>query len=150
MTKFAKRLSALALSGVMAVSEGAASIFGASAVQPFTSCKMYTDGEPAPMGMDDGCIADWSYDYSNQTLTIELQDYTYLLINGYITSISTEHDNYTDLIDGSIIELYFPIDPSEDTGILDAEVTFGGQLGTLIDIGLIPMDNPMDIQIVLE
>lgn len=141
-----KKLLSIVLAAIMVMALGVTA-FAAEAdttYPTYTSAVMYYNGEPAPKGMDTGCFESVSTDPTTGATTIVLKEYSYSIATGTIDSCVA---NGSELVsaDGSKIVI-----PASLGSSVEVTVTFGGSLATLINLGMIPMENPMTCTIVLS
>lgn len=140
--KHIKKVISIVLAAVMVMAMGVTGFAAETDTTGYTSAVIYYEGEPAPKGMDTGCFES-VYTNADGDTVIVLKSYTYLFVTGNIESCVTTGG--VELVkDGEIII------PAELGSSVEVSITFSGSLATMISMGMIPMDNPMNCTIVLS
>lgn len=145
MKKLFKKFAAIGMAAMMIMAMGVTVFAAENNATSYTSAQVYYEGEPAPYGMDTGCFESVGSDDEGNTV-ITLKSFSYMGISGYIESCVVP-DGTDDMVSEDNSTLTIPASAGDS---IEVEITFGGTLGTLIDMGLIPMDNPMLCEIVLS
>ncbi len=144
MKKLLKKFAAIGMAAMMIMAMGVTAFAAENNTKAYTEAQVLYEGEPAPMGMDKGCFESVATNENGDTV-ITLKDYSVMGITGNIAAAVAADGEDLVSKDDSTLTI-----PASMGASVDVEITFGGQLGTMIEMGMIPMENPMDCTIVLS
>lgn len=132
------------MAAMMVMAVGVTAFAAENNTEGYTSAQVYYEGEPAPMGMDTGCFESISTDENGATV-IKLKSFGLGDAVGYIDACETMDGTELVSDDNSTLTI-----PASLGSSVDVKITFGGLLASLIEWGIVPMDNPMSCTIVLS